>query len=348
MLSLGVRAQLVGLAVVCAIPGVLGLGLFAVNTWNGAIDTAHVRSQAVATRVASSLDRGFNEYSYLLGQLANRPAVRALNASACDPLIREYPPLHPELTAITLRDLDSNLICTSLANATKTLGPKEAGLAADGARSGAFKVVAVARGEVSGRTVARMVQPVKNAQGVIAAQLLAPLDLRIYGDRILSDLPESIVVSVFDTEGTILMRSRSARAWDGRPVPAALWKVQDRREGRVRAEDVEGVPRIGAYVTVPASHWIVAASMSEAEALGPHRVATMLAASAALLCFFVAVLAAWFIGRNVSVSIERLIEVTGRVMSGGTSARAAEGGPREIRKLIRCLNGVFDRIDARK
>jgi len=344
MFSLGVRTQLIGLAVVCAIPGALGLGLFAVNDWKGAIDTAHSRSHAVAKRVASSLDSGFREYEFLLGQLANRPRVRELSTGGCDPLIREYPPLHPELTAITLRDLDSNLICSSLASATETLNPKEAVLAAEGARTGRFKVVAITRGEVSGRLVARMAHPVRNRQGTIAGVLLAPLDLRRYGERMLSDLPENIAVSVVDEDGNILMRSPSAKAWEGKPLPEQLRKLDDRREGLVRAQDVEGVPRIGAYVTVPASRWVVAVSMSEEEVLEPHRIATALAALGALSCFAVAMLGAWAIGRSIAAPVERLIAVTERFASGGTSARSTESGPREIRKLIRYINGLFDRI----
>jgi nitrogen fixation/metabolism regulation signal transduction histidine kinase len=61
----------------------------------------------------------------------------------------------------------------------------------------------------------------------------------------------------------------------------------------------------------------------------------------------VAVLAAWLIGRNISGPVERLIVVTERVMSGGTSARSTEAGPHEIRKLIRCVNALFDRMGPR-
>ncbi len=348
MLSLGIRAQLLALAVVCAIPGALGLGLYAATAWSNAVGTAQTRSYAVSKRVAATVDRGFSDYESLLNQLATRPRVRALNPADCDPLIRDYLPLHPELTAIALRDLDSKLICSSLANATRTLNPKEAALAAEGARTGAFKVVAVTRGEVTGRLVARMTYPVRNAEGVVTAELLAPLDLRTFGERVLSDLPENIVVTVVDEAGNILLRSRSARDWEGRPVPEPLWKLHDHREGHVRGVDVEGVPRIGAYVTVPATRWIVAARMSDAAALGPHRAATAVAALAGLACFAVAALAAWAIGRNISLPLHRLTVVTERFVAGGTSARAAEGGPREIRKLIRSVNGLLDSMAPRQ
>jgi len=342
MISLGIREQLVGLAVVCAIPGALGLGLYAYSDWSTAIDMAQSRSYAVAKRVAASLDGGFNEYDYLLGQLASRPQTRSLDKAHCDPLLIALPSLRPELTALTVRELDSSLVCSSLTQATARLGAEDAALAAKGAGSGGLKVVGVTRGEVSGRLVARMTYPVRNAAGAIAAELLAPLDLRSYGQRVMSDLPDNIRVAVIDPAGTILMRSRAAEPWEGRPMPEGLWKRDDRREARIRDGD-----RIGAFVTVPVTGWVVSASLSEEGVLAAHRATALVATSAALACFALALFGAWLIGRSIARPVEGLVDIGVRFSNGGTSARAVESGPRELRRLVRSFNALLDQLEPR-
>ncbi|CAE6840856.1 hypothetical protein R69746_08459 [Paraburkholderia aspalathi] len=347
MYFLRIRVQLVALAVVCATPGAIGLGLYAYNDRAAAVDAAQSRSYAIAKRVASSMDGGFREYDYLLSQLAGRPRTRELNSNRCDPLLLDLPSLRPELTALTVRDLDSNLICSSLAHPTSKLDAKEAELARKGVLMASMRVVSIARGEVSGRLVARMTYPVRNATGVISGELLAPLDLLTYGERILSDLPDNVRVVVVDRAGAILMRSRSARSWEGRPVPTELWKVDDRQEAMVQTRDAEGGKRIGAYVTVTETGWVVSSSLSETEVLAPHRTAALVATIAAMSCFAVAILGARVIGRSIAQPVERLIDVSERFAQGGTSARASESGPREIRELTRRLNALLDHFESR-
>lgn len=112
---LSVRAQFMLLVVAVSVPM---LGLLAYHLEKGrqtARQVAFERVRVLARGTAGGLEALLRDHAAVLERIALRPQVRALDASACDPIITEFVRLYPEFTNLVVQDLAGQNDCSFLA-----------------------------------------------------------------------------------------------------------------------------------------------------------------------------------------------------------------------------------------
>ncbi len=314
---------------------------------NNALAHAQADVTALARNTAAELGRMLQDHEQLLGRIAQRPQVRALNARDCDPIVAEYTRLHPGYTNLVVRDLSGRNDCSALAR--KLTPQQEAGVPGfiEAQRRDGLSVGAAHLGPLSGRWVAVLYYPVKDEQGAVAGLISLPMNLLSLGQRHLVPSVPDHVVLVVDHSGRILMRSGDAQAWVGKLVPESL-----RNAASLGAEQpfptigADGVSRFYAAAAVPGGDWRVLAGVPVDTVLAvPNRVLgvglLLVLGSAA-----VALLAAWRVSLRLVRPIAALSQVATQIAYGNTALRAPQtGGPREIEAVAQAFNHMLDARD---
>ncbi len=332
---------------VVLVPALLGVALNFFQERSSAMAHAHADVAAVARNAAAELGRMLRDHQQLLGRIAQRPKVRALDARECDPVIAEYTRLQPGYTNLVVRDLAGQSDCSALA---RKLNPQQEGevpgLREAQQRDG-LSVGAAHLGPLSGRWVAVLFYPVKDEQGEVAGLISLPMDLLNLGERYLVPLAPNHLLQVVDPGGRILMRSSDAQVWAGKLVPETLRGATKLvTEQPFRSIGVDGVSRFYAAAAVPGVDWRVLAGVpAEAVLAAPNRVLgvglLLVLGSAA-----VGLLAAWRVSLRLVRPIAALSQVATQIAYGNTALRAPQtGGPREIEAVAQAFNHMLDARD---
>ena len=343
---LSIRARLLWLLLAIVSP------LCAMVAWSLAERAQHDRELAyaqvkvLADATAASLGTILRDNEAVLARLAARPLVMALDARRCDPLIAEYVGLHPEYTQLGVRDLQGNLVCsyrpmaTMPQQATGSPGFEEA------LRSGRFNAGGALLGESSGRWVAPLTHPIRDAAGKTSGLVVLPLDLLKLNQRVLGSVPSSAIVAVLDQDFRFLARSTEPGKWIGKPLAPALADIyRGRAEGYDRAPDATGTMRVWAFVGVPGAGWRVSAGLPEDEVLAPGQalLTRSIAIGGGVLLLILAL--AWWLGEAIAQPMRDLAATAAKVARGESAARAHVAGPAEVAEVAREFNRMLDLAD---
>ncbi len=301
-----------------------------------------VRIQAQHT--AQGLNQLLQDYEAVLQRIVQRPSVQALNARACDPLIAEFVRLYPGFTNLVVQDLEGRNDCSYLerkitpAQLARVPGYVQA-RASDG-----MTVGGAALGPLSGRWIAALFHPVRNAQGQLAGLVSLPIDLEVLGERVLAATPEKALVVVVDAQGRILMRSRDARTWTGLPLPGPMQSLVGAGNGFMGAvESADGVERLYAVADVHRAGWKVLAGLPTAEVFAEANRSFRWGLVSALGLLGLALLLAWRMGQRIVRPIDALHTAASQVAAGHTQARVQlRDGPRELHAVATEFNRMLD------
>jgi len=340
---LSIRTQMFLLVLVSMLPavGILAWQLTAASTQ--ARDAAYAKVKVLADDTAAVLAQVLRENETVLGRLAERPLVRALDAKNCDPIVREYVLLHPEYTTLGVRDLQGNIICSYVPNPVAQLNPRDFPWFEEGLRSGKFTVGDAFLGRQTNRWVSVLTYPIRDEAGKASGLLALPVDLVRLNQRLLGSVPSSAIVAAIDRQGKILLRSVEIESWAGKPIPAqAVEALRDLREGFSPATGVDGVPRLYAIVTVPLAGWKLVAGVPESEVFAAYRAALARGILIGVSTLALALAIAWWLGSVMAKPIDDLARASARVAAGDTSARARLAGPAEIKAVARQFNLMLD------
>jgi hypothetical protein len=267
-----IGAQLFLLALSAAIPALVAMALVLKGDWNAAIEQSYARAQVVAERASSEIDGTVRDFEAVLFEISHRPQIRSLDPSRCDPILRSLGEVHKELTAITVRAADSTLVCSSLGTATMRLPPDQSMLVTEAVTTNRLRISNSIVGPSSGKWVAALYYPIRDDVDEPMGVVIAALDLVEFSRRLFSGVADDVIVSVLDGDLNVAMRSRDLDQWIGKRIPPRITEFySDGGNQHFRLVDLAGIPRIGAYVNGRLTNWIVAAAISEREALGPYR-----------------------------------------------------------------------------
>lgn len=306
------------------------------------LDSANARAQVV--------DTFLQQVRVTLDALAQRPQVRALDPARCDPQFAGVMSIHPEFANLGIRMRDGAALCLQV-QADRVPSAQEVrkfDWFREAIGSDAARVSNVTLGRLTARQVFVNSQPVRDAAGVPAAMIFAPVALETLDHLIeASQLPEGSVAVLADRAGAILSRSSDAPRWRGQGAgsAAAVAESLTQDRGYARATGLDGVERIYAYATVPSSGWKVtvgvpAARMSAAvyrQAGGAAAICLVLLALAGALVYAVS--------RSIAGPIADLRDLVRAAGEGYFRFPLKGHGPAEVRELA----GEFGRaLDARQ
>ena len=299
--------------------------------------------RVLAGSVAMQLDAFLADQEAMLGRVAARPLMKALDPKRCDPALLEFAALHPEFMSMGLRDTAGRLVCTSNAKPIRIERPGQEQWFEDGLRTPGLSA-GDALAHPLGRWISVLTYPVRRDDGKLAGLVGLPVDLLKLQDRLFRATPKEASVLVVDRSRRVLMRSTRPEAWIGKPLPAEFSKATlAPRDGVVSARGLDGNPRLWAVATVSRSGWQVMVGLPENEVLAPYRAERdeLLGLGAAMLAAVLAL--AWWAGTVIARPVVALGRTAARVAAGEIgrprAARrpgGARGGRPAVQPHARC------------
>ena len=340
---LSIRTQILLLALAITLPA------GAMIAWLVAADAMHARDVAlqnvrrIAEDAAADLAGYLRENEVLLGRIAARPLVKALDPNHCDPVFAEIPRLQPELVTLGLRDRQANIVCSFLPLPPPADRVTKFPWIVEALHRERFMVTDAVLGPLSGRWSLVLTHPVRDDTGTRNGMLAVTVDLLKLGERLLASTPKNAVVTVRDRNGAILLRSAQAAAFLGKPArEQAVADTQGVREGFVSGPGLDGVARLSAFVTLPGVEWKVVAGIAQAEVFADYHATLRRSVGLGLGALLLTLALAWRIGAAIIESIDDLAGTAARLATGDSAARAELTGPAEIASVAQQFNRMLD------
>lgn len=345
----GLRAGLWMLLAIGLLPALAGTGWYLHQLRQLALRDAFAQADLMASGTAEVLRWQVQDTQLLLAAVAARPKVRALDATDCDPVFRDFHALAPAQKALALRRNNGDSVCSELPNAPSTASVAAAPWFQAGLRHADFMVSGAHLGAVQQVWTVRMTQPVLGPSGQRDGLLISPLDLQQLHQRAFARLPAFARVGVVDGNNQVLLQSQQPDLRVGKLAAAGvapeidLLRRQASEQGDAAVRQFEGSsfdgpPRLFSMRPVPLTDWVVVASLPEAETLEGYRASRNRVLTAVLVVLIGVVWSAWRVGRGILEPIHGLASATRGVAAGDDSRRAPETGPREIAAVAREFN----------
>lgn len=339
-----IRTQLLSLILAVALP------LAALVVWilyaSAQDDERRARDQVshLAQVTAADTARLLGQMHDILNGLAARPAVSALDASRCDPILKDFFGLAPRFANVATLAMDGRVICSGVTVAEPARGNPERFL--NLMRGPDELTVGIAApGVITGVWVVPIGRPLLDAQGAIAGAVVMPLNLeKLPVLPNLTGLPANTITGLVASDGTILASSLEPERFVGTKAGAGSVAAHVRR-GTVDVMGVDGIARIEGFAPVPGTDWIAVASLpaSAVHADLPARATT--SALIALAVLFVALLGAAHWSRKIREPILALSDTVQEIAAGNSAARAPVGGSEEVAALANEFNRMIEALE---
>lgn len=204
----------------------------------------------LARLVSSHQERMIEEGRHLLIGLAQLPEVRSRNPEFCSRLFAGMLKQFPCYANIGAVEPNGNIFCSAVPlkrpiNIGDGPGIKHA------IQTHHFTVGTYNIGRITGKPILSLNYPVFDASGRVVVGIFATLDLswlNQFSDD--ANLPPGSMLTLFDRNGTILVRNPNPEKWVGKSLSGAtLFKniLSHQGEGTTEAIDIDGLPRLYAF-----------------------------------------------------------------------------------------------------
>ncbi|TFZ08349.1 sensor histidine kinase [Ramlibacter humi] len=335
-----VAALLSMLVLATALPLVALLGWLVERETDDQLQDSERLVRTVARNTASDAAGFLRARARIASILADRPTVRRLHTSSCDPLLDQVPDLDGVVQEATTFRLDGSVVCGRAARTPQVVPDWRERLA----RPGTY-VSGIARDALNHDWNFLVVHAVVDDQGRLAGGLELMLANTTLTFALDSPLPEGSAVALMDARGTLIARQPAMRGDVGTPVEGVV-----RRAYRARVEQtfvtrgMDGVERLYALHPVEETGWIAAAGVPLDLLYAPARrtfVRSMLVGTGILLLCGLMVLR---LARAITSPVRALRRAADAVAAGDFSRRAPESGPAELAALGEGFNRMLDRL----
>jgi diguanylate cyclase (GGDEF)-like protein len=286
----------------------------------------------------------------LLNALATRIAARhRLAGGTCDPIFQEFKDLHPQFANLSQSSPEGYLVCSSFPQKEGKhtyVGDTEWFRKVYEKKS--FIIAPPYKGVVTGRTVSVLAAPIRDENGQMVGALQLPIDL--VNLRLMAttrNLPDSIIVSIFTTDGVQVARSDSPEEFVGRNLRGveAVEMLLAKRDGTGKAVSSQGIERIFGFQPIPGTDWLAIAGIATSTVLQSSKATVLdniVIGSLVLACI---VVLATYLGRSISRPMANMQMTAARVAGGDYKQRAAIEGPSEVISVAQQFNGMLDSIE---
>jgi signal transduction histidine kinase len=280
------------------------------------------------------------ESSSLLARLAERPAIRNPQPGACDPLFAIVD-FFPQYANVFLLDREGRVLCS----APPQLQDRAISVAAlrwleEAAGAGTLRVGRPLMLPIEGRWVSVLTRSVGSADS--PAGTLALVELLAIANE--GSLPPGSVVTIVDSEATVVARTRDSDEWMGRNVRDAevTQIVLTQSEGRTEARGVDGMLRQYGFTTIDPIDWHVYVGIPTTELMQPVWKSMRRGALFGSLIVLMVGFFAWRLSRIIGDPVENLSQAADRISKEGFTSTIPVGGPREIHDLGERFNEMVE------
>ncbi|SNS96794.1 diguanylate cyclase (GGDEF) domain-containing protein [Noviherbaspirillum humi] len=345
-----VRTYLYGVILATILPAFILVAWNAYSQFQQAERAAANEAYTLARITANNTQAFLSDARNLLESLAMRIANRRSGLSGkCDPIFDEFKDLHPHFANLSQSSIDGYIICSSMPqpqNVNTRVADTQWFKQVHAEKQ--FIVAPPYKGVVTGKTVSVLAAPIKDEKGQVIGALQLPIDLvnmRPIASK--QDLPDSIIVSIFASDGTMISRSHAPEEFVGKNLRGvdAVEMVLSQRDGTGKSQSSQGVERIYGFVPIPGTDWFAIAGIATSNVLKASRSTALnnaLFGSATLLCLALLAIA---IGNRIARPIAVLQKTAATVASGDHSQRAPILGPLEMAEVATQFNGMLDVIE---
>jgi PAS domain S-box-containing protein len=349
-----VRSRLVVLVLLAVTPSFALLAFRDFEARSDAVAEARQDARRTAQFAAARHRRISQDVTQTLFALAHLAPVKAGNAASCNELFSSLLSLNPHYDNITAAWANGDVFASGIPIQNRT----------SVANSSSFNRVindgAQIRGEfeksiVTGRLCEVFRYPIADPGGKTRIVVTALLDLQWVNEFSRdADLPPGSVLTLFDSQGTVLARSADEERYIGQRIADSelVSAVLERHDGTLDLPGLDQVPRLQSFTRLDAGQDnapIVTVGVPVSVVYsGPNkrmlRDLLVLAAAAA-----VTALAALTGGDRLFLrGIKSVMSAARRLDRGDLSARAGlEGGPAELRELAETFDGMAEALQER-
>ncbi|MEO8524421.1 MAG: ATP-binding protein [Caldimonas sp.] len=328
---------------------VVTVPLLAIHAWTlyrdlqSAQEKAYQQVRAKSVSAAREVEDTLAGAERLLTLVSRHAEIRSLDPLGCNEFLRGLESISPMHAVVSVLDLSGQAICISV----KVMGqpPASAGnsewftnvLASDG-----FFLGEAAVGRITGKPVAPLSLPVRDALGKRIAIAVVSLDLLQLERLMVGDWPaKGGVLALIDKKSRFLVRSPETSKWLGRTASSAAMSARPGlADGVSKARGVDGVERIFAATDLSSYQLRVAASIPTEQVLAQPRAEIRNALIVSCAALLVAGLLAYFGADALARPVRSLARTARELASGRDEARADEMLPGEFRNLAIEMNSM--------
>jgi diguanylate cyclase (GGDEF)-like protein/PAS domain S-box-containing protein len=342
--GLPLRTSLLGLV---SVP-LLGLVAFFVyevhDEYEHEIEAASFVVERISERVAAHTGGFLRTSEHLLGELAKRPRVQAMDPRQCDPLIAELRQLQPAYANFLTLNTAGRLVCSAtVPPAGAAAGPDPRYYFTETVRNMRFTVGKPAVGFATGRLVATMAYPVVGDSGTLAGVVGAAVDLDNFHPTVTNPRPPAgTVVAILNGDGVLIAHSDAGRQLGARLDSEAVREVLSRRSGKARLPGLGDGEQFLAFVPIAGADWIAVAGIEADQVLAPARRVAIEALTLVFVLVGVLVALTLLFKRRIEQPLEALAKIVRGVRAGDWSRRATPGGARELVEIAEELNAMIE------
>lgn len=343
-----IRTRLVVLVVAI---GLLFVGLYSYSTRRSMhFASSEIQTQAlrIAQLLASGTDQFIADKRRVLENLALRPLLRVENPPHCDAAFGDFLALFPAFKNVAMSNRGGQIICSAVPHQGTRASVGDKPFFKQMMATGLFTVSAPFVGPITGRTVVVLLQPRRDDAGRLLGGVGLPINLDALQKTIGAvDLPPNTVVTLVDSTGVIVTRTRAAQHWIGQPLntPALSERLLNAEQGAFQARDIDGVERYIGFVRVPSTGWRVTVGIPAELLIARvgHVIRADLEAGAVILLFML--LMAAYASQGIARPLQRLVGAVRRMTAGDRHSRAVPVGPAEVIELATEFNALIDARD---
>ena len=303
-----IRRQLVRLVAASVIPAALCTSLLIVYAYDRQRALVEDRTLDVARALAQTVDRELARYQAAMAALATSPHLTSGDLAAFQRQAEH-----------AMRDLPGDIFVLSdasgqqLVNTQRPFGeplPLRASLSQVRRvfETGKPAISDLFVGEAARRPLVAIDVPVRLENRVAYALAMAVFPERLGEVLNYQKIQPDWVVSIFDSQGTIVARNRAAEQFIGQKgAPALVQRMAQVAEGRVETHTLEGIPVVAVFSRSAMSQWSVAIGIPHSSINRALWIPIGWIIAGAVLLFAAGIVMAQRLGSRLSRSIHGLI-----------------------------------------
>jgi hypothetical protein len=247
------QTRVMVLIVVAVLPWVSAIGYRLWESRTHAVDEALAEALQLSRATAAQQNKAVSNARSLLRVLSALPEIRTGSAEACGKQLADIHEVADNYANIVVADANGRLFCAAKGNAKTDFSDRD--WYAEVIRKPRFVVGRYIVGRLLGNSVLPASYPITDSTNAVERVVMVAIDVA-WLDQLLHEtrLPAGTVVSMLDTEGTVLAQQPGGAESIGKPyhLPGMLEVIPaGNKDGTGEARGSDGVARLFAYTRLP-------------------------------------------------------------------------------------------------
>lgn len=341
------RARVLVLVVIAVLPWVSAIGYHLWENRTHAVDEALAEALQLSRAAATQQNQAVSNAHSLLRVLSALPEIRTGAPEACRKQLADIHGQADNYANIVVTDANGRLLCAAKGGGKIDFSDRD--WYTEVIKKPRFVVGRYIVGRILGHSVLPASYPIADSGNTVQRVVMTAIDVA-WLDQLLHEtrLPEGAVVSMLDTEGTVLAQQPGGAESIGKPhrLPGMVKAIRaGNKDGTGEAPGGDGVPRLFAYTRLPggagngaAGFAAVSIARDSVLAVAERDFSVNLGLLAALS--LLGLLGTWYVtDRLVLRRMRALIATARRIAAGDFAARTELGhGSSELSELARAFD----------